>query len=118
VRVFTRVSQTPVQEQVQLREEHATIERRPVDRPATEADLAAFKEGSIEVRETAEEPVISKTARVVEEVVVGKEATERTETIDDIVRRTEVEVDRSKEPQRETSERTQSVPPRTERRPS
>jgi uncharacterized protein (TIGR02271 family) len=114
VRVFTRVTETPVQEQVQLREEHATIERRPVDRPATEADLAAFKEGSIEVRETAEEPVTSKTTRVVEEVVVGKEATERTETINDVVRRTDVEVEQG----RETSERAQAVPPRTERRPS
>jgi stress response protein YsnF len=74
-----------------LREEHAAIERRPVDRPATAADL---KEGFVEIRETTEQPVVSKTARVVEEVVVGKEATERTETIADTVRGTEVEVER------------------------
>jgi hypothetical protein len=40
-----------------------------------------------------EEPVVSKRAVVREEVVVGKETTERTETIRDNVRRTEVRVD-------------------------
>ena len=43
--------------------------------------------------ETAEEAVVAKEARVVEEVVVNKTATDRTETISDTVRRTEVEVD-------------------------
>lgn len=93
VRVFNRITEKPVEESVQLREERATVERRSVDRPATEADLAAFQEGTIEVRETTEEPVVEKTARVVEEVLVGKEATERTETIRDTVRRTEVDVE-------------------------
>ena len=92
VRVFSRVTEQPVEQQVQLREEHARVERRPVDRAATDADLATFKEGTIEVRERAEEPVVSKQARVVEEVVVGKETTERTETIRDSVRRTDVDV--------------------------
>jgi uncharacterized protein (TIGR02271 family) len=91
VRVYSRVTETPVSESVNLREEHATIERRAVDRPATAADL---KEGSVEVRETAEQAVVAKTARVVEEVVVGKEASNRTETVNDTVRGTEVEVER------------------------
>jgi len=94
VRVYTRMTERPVEEQVTLREEHAHVERRPVDRPASEADLnTAFKEGSIELQETAEQPVVSKTARVVEEVEVGKEVSERTETVNDKVRRTEVEVE-------------------------
>jgi uncharacterized protein (TIGR02271 family) len=91
VRIYSRVTETPVSESVNLREEHATIERRAVDRPATEADL---KEGSVEIRETAEEPVVAKTARVVEEVVVGRESSQRTETVHDTVRGTEVEVER------------------------
>jgi uncharacterized protein (TIGR02271 family) len=91
VRVYSRVTATPVSETVILREEHASVERRPVDRKATPADL---KEDCVEVRETSEQPVVSKTARVVEEVVVGKEATERTETINDTVRGTQVEVER------------------------
>ncbi|WP_225984837.1 YsnF/AvaK domain-containing protein [Noviherbaspirillum aerium] len=93
VRVFQRVRETPVHESVQLREEHVKVERHPVDKPATAADLAAFKEGSVELRETAEEAVVSKSARVVEEVVVGKEVSQRTEQINDTVRRTDVEVE-------------------------
>ena len=93
VRVIQRVTETPVKEMVRLREERAIVERRPADRPASEADFANFKEGTIEVRETTEEPVVSKAARVVEEVVVGKQVDERTETVSDTVRRTDVEVE-------------------------
>jgi uncharacterized protein (TIGR02271 family) len=93
VRIYTRVTETPVQESVQLREEHVQVERHAVDQPATEADLATFKEGSVELREMAEEPVVSKTARVVEEVVVGKEVTQQTADINDTLRKTDVEVE-------------------------
>jgi len=93
VRIFTRVRETPVNEQVQLREEHVRVERHAVDQPASEADLAAFKEGSMELREMGEEAVVSKSARVVEEVVVGKEVTEQTKDINDTVRRTDVDVE-------------------------
>lgn len=93
VRVFRRLTEKPVHEQVQLREEHVRVERHRVDKPATEADMAAFKEGSVELRETSEEAVVSKSARVVEEVVVGKEVTQRTEQVNDSVRRTEVDVE-------------------------
>ena len=93
VRVLTRLTEVPVQEQVTLREEHVTVERHPVDRAVTDADNAALREGTIELTETAEEAVVSKQARVVEEVVVGKEASERTETVQDTVRRTVVDVE-------------------------
>ena len=63
-----------------------------MDRAATGADMA-FREGTIEVTETSEVPVVAKEARVVEEVVVGKTATDRTETVRDTVRRTDVEVE-------------------------
>jgi uncharacterized protein (TIGR02271 family) len=92
VRVVSRMVETPVNESVTLREEHANIERRPVDRPASEADLANLRDESIEVRETAEKAVVSKSARVVEEVTVGKTATEHTEQVSDSVRRTVVDV--------------------------
>ncbi|AME27239.1 MULTISPECIES: YsnF/AvaK domain-containing protein [Burkholderiaceae] len=91
VRVYSRVTETPVTESVNLREEHATIERRPVDRVATAADLQG---GSIEIRETAEHAVVAKTAHVIEEVVVGRESSERTETINETLRGNEVEVER------------------------
>lgn len=93
VRVYSHIVETPVDENVQLREEHIRVDRKPVNRPATEADFSAFKEGTIELTETAEEIVVSKNARVVEEVVVGKDASERTQTVRDTVRRTEVEVE-------------------------
>ena len=93
VRIFTRMTEVPVTETVRLREEHANVKRTTVDRPATEADFAAFKEGSIEVREMGEEAVVSKTARVTGEVEVGKTATEREETISDTVRKTKVDVE-------------------------
>jgi hypothetical protein len=82
-----------VEEQVTLREEHATFERHAVNRPISEAELDALKDQSIEVREMAEEAVVGKTARVVEEVQIGKESTERTERITDSVRKTQVDVD-------------------------
>ena len=93
VRVIQRMTQTPVRELLRLREERAVVERHPVDRPATPADFQAFREGTIELRETVEEPVVSKTAHVVEEVVVGKRVEERTQTVEDVVRRAAVEVE-------------------------
>ncbi len=92
VRVRSYVVETPVHESVQLREEHVEVERRAVDLPLSAAG-DAFRERSIEMTETSEEAVIAKNARVVEEVVVRKDVGERTETIDDTVRRTEVDVE-------------------------
>ncbi len=93
VRVRSYVVETPVEEQVTLREEHVHVERRAVDRPVTGTE-AVFQDRVIEATESSEEAVVQKEARVVEEVVVSKEATEHTETIRDTVRRTEVEVDK------------------------
>lgn len=93
VRVRSYAIETPVNEQVSLREENVQVERRPVDRPVTAADEALFAEKTIEATERREEAVISKDARVVEEVGIRKDATQRTETVSDTVRRTEVEVE-------------------------
>ncbi|MDQ3255198.1 MAG: YsnF/AvaK domain-containing protein [Acidobacteriota bacterium] len=93
VRIYSHVTERPVEAEVRLREEHVHVERRPVDRSVSDADMAAFKEGVIEVTETSEEAVVSKQARVVEEVVVGKDVRERSETVRDTVRRTDVDVE-------------------------
>jgi uncharacterized protein (TIGR02271 family) len=91
VRIVNRVVDQPVEEQVTLREEHVRVDRRQVDRPATSRDLDAADE-VIEVTEMAEEPVVGKRTRVVEEVNVSKDTTQRKETIRDTVRRTDVDV--------------------------
>ena len=91
VRVYT--VEHPVQEGVTLREERVAVERRPVDRPASGITGDAFEERTIDVTTHREEPVISKEARVKEEVVVRNEADQRIETVRDTVRRTEVEVE-------------------------
>ncbi len=93
IRVFSRVVERPVEESIGLREEHAHVTRQAVNRPATEADFTAGREQTIEVSEYGEEAVVGKRARVVEEVQVGKQVSERTETVRDTVRHTEVEVE-------------------------
>lgn len=94
VRVYSHTEQIPVEEDIRLREEHVSVERRPVDRPLTAADSDAFKDEDIEISETAEEPVISKQARVKEEVVINKDVDERTEKVRDTVRRTKVDIEK------------------------
>jgi len=93
VRVHTRVTERPVEEKVQLHDEKVVVDRRPVDRAATAADLNTFEEATIEMTERHEEPVVSKTAHVVEEVVVGKQAQDHTETVRETVRRKDVDVE-------------------------
>jgi uncharacterized protein (TIGR02271 family) len=91
-RIRRYVVEKPVEEDITLRGERVTVERRQPIETTAAPGTGAFEERVVEVRETAEEPVVAKTARVVEEVVVGREATERTETVKDTVRREEVEV--------------------------
>ena len=92
IRVVARVVERPVEETVSLREEQATVERRPADRAVSAAD-SAFKDQTFEVRTTSEEAVVGKTARVVEDVVIGKETSTREQKVQDSVRKTEVEVE-------------------------
>jgi uncharacterized protein (TIGR02271 family) len=93
VRVYSDITSKPVEKQVNLRDEKITVDRRTVDRPASPGDMETFKEGQIELTEKHEEPVVKKRARVVEEVRVGKEVNEHTETVRDTVRRKDVRVE-------------------------
>lgn len=97
LRIFSRVTETPVSEDVTLREEKVDVERRRVDRPAGAGDL---REQSIEMTETREEPVVSKEARVVEEVILTKGVKERTETVKEKVRKTDVDIQKLEEQDR------------------
>lgn len=93
VRIRSYVVETPVEETVHLRDERVEVERRPVDRPLTGAEVDPFREREIEATETREEPVVSKDARVREELVMRKSVQDRDETVRDTVRRTEVRQD-------------------------
>jgi len=55
--------------------------------------FAPFREGAMEITEQSEIPVVKKEARVVEEVSVNKDVTERDEKVKDSVRNTEINVE-------------------------
>jgi len=92
-RVRRFVTERPVEAQVNLHEEHAKVVRRAVNDPNYIADID-WSDKEYTVTETAERPVVSKTARVVEEIAVGREGSERTETVRDTVRRQQAEVEK------------------------
>jgi uncharacterized protein (TIGR02271 family) len=93
VRVRSYVVERPVEEQVSLHEERVQVERHKVDRALTDADRDVFKERVIEATAHSEEAVVGKETRIVEEIDIHKDVSDRTETVRDTVRRTEVEVD-------------------------
>jgi uncharacterized protein (TIGR02271 family) len=92
VRVRSYVVETPVEADIELRSQHVTIERRPVDRPATAADFSTG-ERTIEAHERREEAVVAKEARVVEEIGLREQTEVQHQTIHDTVRKTEVELE-------------------------
>lgn len=94
VRVRSRIISRPVEETVRLRQETAFVTRTAVDQPVAADAIDAFKEKTIAITETAERAVVQKSAKVVEQVSVGKEAVENVETIHETVRETDVEVER------------------------
>ena len=95
VRLHAYVVETAVSENVSLRDETVTIDRRPVDRAVSVGDLGvdAFRDRTIEMEEIDEEAVVAKSARVVEEIGIRKDVTDRTETIRDTVRSTKVDIE-------------------------
>ena len=92
VRLRSYVVETPFSQQINLRNEQVQVERRPVDRPIAATD-AMFQDRVIEVEEHAEEAVISKEARVKEEISLRKTVENRAQTLSDTLRHTEVEVE-------------------------
>ena len=68
VRVVSRMVETPVNESVTLREEHANIERRPVDRPGAVDHLALV----VDEEQVADAHVPEAEAERVDPEVVGE----------------------------------------------
>lgn len=91
-RVRSYVVERPVEEQVELRDETVTVERRAPARPAGEG---GFEEKEVEVTERREEPVVAKVVKPGEDVVVRKDAADRVEKVRDTVRETKVDIDRA-----------------------
>jgi stress response protein YsnF len=104
VRVTTSVNEQPVEETVTLRDEQVEVERQPANRKLKPEEAeAAFQEKTVEMLGTSEELEVSKEARVVGEIALGKRIDEREEKVRDKVRRTEVEVEEIKPSSRKTS---------------
>lgn len=110
-RVRSHTYTKPVEENVQLHEQHVDISRRPADRPATEEDRA-MGEAEFETHDTIEEPVVSKKARVVEEIVISKKSSDQTETVKDNVHRTDVDVEEVDDDGRTASDETDKKRPK------
>ena len=92
VRIRSYVVETPISEQVNLRSESVQVERRPVDRAVSASD-APFQDRVIEAEEHIEEAVITKQARVTEEISLRKTVENQAQTVSDTVRRTQVEIE-------------------------
>jgi stress response protein YsnF len=93
-RLVTNVTEREIEKPVTLREETVDVERRPEDRRLSPEEAnQAFEEKTVEMTATRERPVVSKEARVIEEVALRKQAGERQEIIRETVRRSEVQVE-------------------------
>lgn len=94
VRVSRSVTEQPVEETVTLRTETVGVERQDVDRKlGTDEASAAFKDKTVEMIGTTEEVAVNKEARVVGEVALSKQVSEREQKVEDTVRRTHVDVE-------------------------
>jgi uncharacterized protein (TIGR02271 family) len=92
-RIRRFVIEKPVEASVTLHEEHAEVLRRAISNPEFISDVD-WTDKTIEVNESVERPVVSKSVRIVEEVVIRKTGTDHVETVRDKVRRQQVDVER------------------------
>ena len=93
MRIYSKITERQVEEQVRLRDETIRVQRRPVRRTVSTADPNLFRERSYEMTEFDEEAVVHIRAQVIEEVVIGKEVAEKIATIQQTLRRTDVEIE-------------------------
>ena len=89
-RIRRVVKEMPVERRVELHDETITVERRPAS--GKHADNDALVEREYVMIDTREIPVVTKEARLREELVIRKERTGRVEIIRDTVRQADVEV--------------------------
>jgi stress response protein YsnF len=89
-RVRRVVVQAPVQQDVTLHTETVVLERR---KPISTNGNEVLTEVTVEMSDFNEVPVVSKAVHLVEEVLLRKEVTARTETIHGTVRRDKLEIE-------------------------
>jgi hypothetical protein len=89
-RVRRVVVENPVQQDVTLHTETVVLERR---KPIAQSGNDVLTEVTVEMSDFNEVPVVSKSVHLVEEVLLRKEVTARTETIHDTVRRDTLEIE-------------------------
>jgi hypothetical protein len=92
-RIRRFVTERPVEAQVTLHEEHAQVIRRAISDPDYLRNVD-WTDKTVEITETVEEAVVTKSAHLAEEVIIRKEGTDRVKTLRDKVRRQQVEVER------------------------
>jgi len=89
-RVRRVVVEQPVEQDVTLHSETVVVERR---RPQASIGQDVLTEVTVEMSETNEVPVVSKSVHLVEEVLLRKEVTARTEKIRETVKRDKLEIE-------------------------
>ncbi len=92
-RVRRFVVEKPVDANITLHEEHVEVIRHAISNPANVTDTD-WSDKTIEVTDTMEEAVVNKTAHLIEEVVIRKQGSDRTQTVHDTIRHQEVLVER------------------------
>ncbi|WBY17075.1 YsnF/AvaK domain-containing protein [Erythrobacteraceae bacterium WH01K] len=103
--VRTRVVSDTVTEDVTLRDETVSVEKRAVDKRVSAEDADALLkrgEGVVSMTEHDERLVVAKDAVVTDEVVIKKTAADKTERVAETVRKTEVDVDVNENDKRRT----------------
>ncbi|HEY1817255.1 MAG TPA: YsnF/AvaK domain-containing protein [Kofleriaceae bacterium] len=91
VQIVARVREVPVEQTITVREERIVVERRLVDRPIAEGD-EAYDARSVDVKAFTEEPVVTKRARITEEIHVHTDRDEHVQKIAETLRHTDVKV--------------------------
>jgi uncharacterized protein (TIGR02271 family) len=90
LRLHKWVETEPVEADVELRQEKATLRREPVNRPASGAEIG---EQEIEVPLRGEEPVVEKETVAKERVTAEKDVDTRRQKVTDTVKKERVDTD-------------------------
>jgi hypothetical protein len=97
IHVDTHITEQAVEQPVHLQSETVVVERRAVERPVAWGEHL-FVARHLDFIEFEEEAVVSKTAQVVEEIVIARNFAEKIETVRETLRRSDVVLDETEPP--------------------